>query len=257
MRRLLIALISLLLASTTLVAAPSAVGASPTNVAATPGAAGVLDVMWTASPDGALVDYKVQADQGGSEVTSVTAGVADTSAQLTGLGNGEEYTIVVTARDAAQGSLGSDSVVASTAVVAPSGATITLDTITSTSMVATFSADDGGGTNTYSLEVRTPNAAGAVVQTIPAAVSPATISSLDPNTAYSVTVTATNAAGSDTAEATATTSAGQASAPRSVSTGLVGPFENHVRVSFIEPADLAGGTIGPPGDLGQIGIAVG
>ncbi len=340
MRRLLIALISALLASTAVLAAPAAVGALPSGVVAAPGGTGVLDVTWAASGNIDVVDYKVQADQLGSEVTSVIVPAPATSAQLTGLGNGETYTVVVTALDLNGDPIPSGSsaappvttsavapsnvvvtigtetsttvpvswtandgggtnvydvsispadpdapaqigltglstsfaglspstsytvtvvarngvvpnasstgaaVTAAPPVVAPTNASVVLSSVTSSSMVATFSATNGGGTNAYTLVVRTPNAGNAIVQTIPAAVSPKPITGLSPNTLYSVTVVADNGVDpTASAAASATTPANAAGAPTGVTASLAGPNGNFVTVSWTPPVNNGGGAI--------------
>lgn len=76
----------------------------------------------------------------------------------------------------------------------PSGASISLGSVTTSSMEATFSADAGGGSNTYTLTVWmwTPGAGGAVVRSLADQASPVVIGNLTPGTAYSVSVTADN-----------------------------------------------------------------
>ena len=126
-------------------------------------------------------------------------------------------------------------------VVAPSGASITLGSVTSSSMAATFSANDGGGTNSYTLTIRTPNAGGAVVQTLTNQTSPATISGLSASTPYSVTVTADNGvAPAATAEASASTLPPSVVAPSGASITL-GSVTSSSMVATFSAAD-GGGT---------------
>ncbi len=190
MRRFLTALISVLLASTAVLAAPTSVGALPSGVAATPGGTGVLDVTWTASGRSGVVDYKVQADQLGSEVTSVIVTAPATSAQLTGLGNGQSYTIIVTARDAGQATLGTASVVATTSPVAPSNVVVTIGTETSTSVPVSWTANNGGGTNVYDVSI-SPADPDAPAQ-IGLTGNSTSFTGLSPSTSYTVTVVARN-----------------------------------------------------------------
>lgn len=235
MRRLLLALISFSLVA--VVALPVPASALPSSVAATPNGAGILDVTWTASGDPAVVDYLVEADQGGGAVASIVVAAPATSAQLTGLGNNETYTVTVTARDGVPTALGSDDVSATTATQAPSGATLALTAVTSTSMTATFSAADGGGTNVWTVVVST---GGSAVQTIPNAVSPLSITGLDPSTLYSVQATADNGVGTTSQTETATTSAPPVVAPSNVVVTIGAETDTSVPVSW--SADDGGGT---------------
>ena len=234
MRRLLLALFSFSLAA--VVAMPVPAMALPSAVTATPNGVGVLDVTWTASGDPGVVDYLIEADQGGGAIASTTVAAPATSGQLTGLGNNEPYTVTVTALDGLGADLGSDSTTATTAPAPPSGATLALSAVTSNSMTATFDADAGGGTNTWTVVVST---GGSPVQTIPSAVSPLDITGLDPSTAYSVEATADNGSGTTSATDSATTSAAPIVAPSNVVVTIGTETDSTVPVSWTSDGDPA------------------
>jgi len=253
MRRLLLALISFSLAA--VLAMPVPAMALPSAVVVTPNGVGILDVNWTASGNGAVVDYLVEADQGAGVVATATVNAPATSAQLTGLGNNETYTVTVTARDGVPAVLGSATGSGTTEVAAPSGATLGLSAVASTSMTATFSADDGGGINVWTVVVST---GGSPVQTINAAVSPLNITGLSPSTLYSIQATANNGQGSTSQTETATTAAAPVIGPSNVVVTVGTETDTTVPVSWTSAGDPATYTVSiSPNDGGGAGALSG
>ena len=229
--------------------------ALPSAVSAAPNGVGILDVTWTASGDGSVVDYVVEADQGGAALATTTVAAPATSAQLTGLGNNETYTVTVTARDVGMATLGSDTGSGTTDVAAPSGATLALSAVTSNSMTATFSADAGGGTNVWTVVVST---GGSPVQTINTAVSPLSITGLSPSTLYSIEASADNGAGSVSQTETATTAAPPVVGPSNLVITIGTETDTTVPVSWTADGDPATYTVSiSPNDGGGAGALSG
>lgn len=210
--------------------------AFPSAVAATPGGVGILDVSWTASGDGSVVDYLVEADAGAGVVATATVTAPATTAQLTGLANNQAYTVTVSARDAVPVVLASDSASGTTEVAPPSGATLALSAVTSNSMTATFSADAGGGTNVWTVVVST---GGSPVQTINTAVSPLSITGLSPSTLYSVEASASNGQGTTSQTETAMTLAAPVVAPSNVVVTIGTETDTTVPVTWTSDGDPA------------------
>ncbi len=213
-----------------------------TSVAAVTADSQTVNLSWAASNGGGTNTYAVTS----SPVAGTFVSTGATTGRFEGLAPSTAYTFTVTpTNEAGTGTANSASATTDPPeVVAPSNPVISLGTVTSSSMVATFSADAGGGTNSYTLTVRSPDAGGALVQTIPGAVSPQSITGLSPATSYSVTMTADNGvAPAATAEASASTAAAAAGAPTGVSAVLAGPNGNFVTVSWVAPADDGGSAI--------------
>ncbi|WP_024327281.1 glycine-rich domain-containing protein [Thioalkalivibrio sp. AKL19] len=121
--------------------AVAAVPGVPQEVTAEPGNAQAT-VRWTAADDGAspISHYSVTATNGGDTHTCQTANGQETSCTVTGLSNGTEYTVTVTATNASGTGAESHSVtitpVSNVTVSAPSGATEVVN-------------DDGSVTTSY------------------------------------------------------------------------------------------------------------
>ncbi len=126
-------------------------------------------------------------------------------------------------------------------VVAPSNVVVTVGTETSTSVPVSWSADDGGGTNQYTVSISPNDGGGAGALTNSSATS-TTFTGLNPNTAYTVTVVASNGV-APTASNTgaATTSFGSAGAPTGVVASLSGINSTDVTVAWQAPANTGGG----------------
>ena len=182
---------------------PVSAPAAPTTVLATAGNA-TATVSWTAPPDGgsAITSYTVTPYIGASAQTptTVTGNPPATSATVTGLTNGTAYTFKVTATNAVgtgPASSASNSVTPSvpTAPGTPTGVTATGG---SASATVSWTAPPNGGSGITSYTI-TPYV-GTTAQT-PTSItgSPplttATVTGLTNGTAYTFTVSATNAVG--------------------------------------------------------------
>jgi hypothetical protein len=157
----------------------------PGNVdAATVGnQAGAVSVTWEAPSDNGrpITTYRVKAGDKSTEVSG------STSATLTGFGDGDTVSVEVTAVNEAGES---DPGTATAKTVALPKVTITGSSATFNAATVTFSVDAGGGTASCSMSAT--NTGGSTSGSC----SSLKLSSLDPSTSYTFTVTAKNAAGS-------------------------------------------------------------
>ncbi len=183
--------------------------AAPTGVTATAGNT-TANVTWTAPADGgsAITSYTITPYIGATAQTptTITGSPPATSATITGLTNGTAYTFTVTATNAvgpgpASAPSAAVTPTAPTAPAAPTGVTATAGNTTAN---VTWTAPANGGSAITSYTI-TPYI-GATAQTpttitgSPPATS-ATITGLTNGTAYTFTVTATNAVGPGPASA--------------------------------------------------------
>jgi predicted RNA-binding protein with TRAM domain len=144
---------------------------------------GTISVRWSPAVDNGRPVTKYLVDVGGrrSEVT-------DTQATVNRLGDGRNVTVMVKAVNEA----GPGPEASTTArTVAPPRVTVTGSSADATSLTVAFTVDAGGGQATCSASTsgRTANGSCASLR----------VTGLTPGTAYTVTVTATNAAGKGTA----------------------------------------------------------
>ncbi|MFC4592031.1 fibronectin type III domain-containing protein [Sphaerisporangium corydalis] len=170
---------------------------APTAVTATPGDAGAT-VTWTAPSDGGapITAYTVTAGPGGARASSTGA----TTATVTGLTNGTAYTFTVTATNA----IGTSAASAPSAAVTPHAAV----SRPGAPLGVTATAGDGVATVTW----QAPSSGGSPITKYTMTAIPGgttttttgtttTVSGLTNGTAYTFTVTATNAIGTSDASA--------------------------------------------------------
>ena len=175
---------------------PFTIPAAPTAVSATAGNAQAV-VSWSApASDGgsAITSYTVTSSPAGA---TQTVAAPATSATLTGLTNGTAYTFTVTATNAAgsgPASLASSSV---TPITVPGSATAVSAFAGNAQASVTWTApsSDGGSPITSYTVTSSPLGGSA---TVAAPATSAVVPALTNGTAYTFTVTATNAAGTGT-----------------------------------------------------------
>ena len=181
---------------------------APRNPAAGAGN-GQLNVSWAAPLyDGlsAVTGYTATATPsgGGASVTcTVTGAPPATSCPVTGLTNGTTYTVTVTAANAVGTGPASTGVTATprTAPGAPTGVSVTAST-GQLGVSWTAPASNGGAAISSYTVTATPTGGGTTLTASTAGTS-ASFTGLVDGTTYSVTVTATNAAGTGTASSAA------------------------------------------------------
>ncbi|KKK07087.1 fibronectin type III domain-containing protein [Micromonospora sp. HK10] len=165
--------------------APFTVPAAPTELKASTVAdqPGTVAVQWAPAVDHGRPVTKYLVDVGGK-----TSEVTDTRATVGGLGNGQNVTVKVKAVNEA--GPGPEATATARTVAAPR-VTVTGSSADITSVTVSFTVDAGGGNATCS--------AATGGKTVSGGCSSLRVTGLTPGTAYTVTVTATNAAGKGSA----------------------------------------------------------
>ncbi|MBB6403448.1 fibronectin type III domain-containing protein [Arthrobacter sp. AZCC_0090] len=191
------------------VAAAATAPAAPTGVTATAGNASAV-VSWTAPANGGspVTSYAVTPHAGGTALAPVTVSgnPPATTATVTGLSNGTAYTFTVTATNAVGTSPASaaSAPVTPAAPTAPAAPTGVSATAGNASAVVSWTAPANGGSPISSYAV-TPSSGGTALAPVTVSGSPpsttATVTGLSNGTAYTFTVTATNAVGTSPASA--------------------------------------------------------
>ena len=189
--------------------APTVPGA-PTNVTATAGNAAAV-VSWAAPSDGgsAITSYTVTPYVGttAQTPTTVTGNPPATTANVTGLTNGTAYTFKVSATNAVgtgPASAASNSVTPTASAFAPAAPTGVSATAGDASAVVTWAAPSDGGSPITSYTVTPYVGTTAQTPTTVTGSPPATtanVTGLTNGTAYTFTVSATNAVGTGPASA--------------------------------------------------------
>jgi titin len=173
---------------------PSSVPDAPADVVATAGD-GSATVSWAAAGDegSTVTGYTVTDGQGD---TCTGADPAD-QCTVTGLTNGDSYTFTVTATNAdgtGPASAPSAAVIPSTVPDAPTGVTATAGDASAT-VSWTAPSDEGSAITGYTV---TASPGGATCTTVDGSTTTCTVTGLTNGTAYTFTVTATNADGTGT-----------------------------------------------------------
>ncbi|MEV0427856.1 fibronectin type III domain-containing protein [Micromonospora sp. NPDC050495] len=165
--------------------APFTAPAAPTELKASTVAdqPGTVAVQWAPAVDNGRPVTKYLVDVGGK-----TSEVTDTRTTVGGLGNGQNVTVKVKAVNEA--GPGPEATATARTVAAPR-VTVTGSSADTTSVTVSFTVDAGGGNATCS--------AATGGKTVSGGCSSLRVTGLTPGTAYTVTVTATNAAGKGTA----------------------------------------------------------
>ncbi|MFU8873174.1 fibronectin type III domain-containing protein [Micromonospora sp. SL4-19] len=144
---------------------------------------GTIFVQWAPAVDNGRPVTKYLVDVGGK-----TSEVTDVQTTVGGLGNGQNVTVKVKAVNEA--GPGAEATKTARTVAAPR-ITVTGSSADATSVTVSFTVDAGGGNATCTAATGGQNASGSC--------SSLRVTGLTPGTAYTVTVTATNAAGKNTA----------------------------------------------------------
>jgi RHS repeat-associated protein len=171
------------------------VPAIPTSVTATPGDLQAT-VSWTAPvPNGAAISGNSIRAYSGATLISTTPVGAVTSGTVTGLTNGTSYTFTVTATN----TYGSGGESSASSPVIPAGVPFAPTNVTGTrgdtQVTLSWTAANPNGSTVTGNTIRAYNGATLVSTTSVGAVTSATVSGLTNGTAYTFTVTASNAVG--------------------------------------------------------------
>lgn len=192
--------------SATAPAAPSAVNATA-NI-------GGASLTWTKGADNgsALTKQTINVYEGTVKVKSVDVAAADTSATLSGLGEGKTYTFTVSSTNAigtSPESAQSNAVTTKTTVKAPSAPTNVKAYAGTGSAVVTWTKGTDGGSALTAQEITVYSGVNIVKKmTVPASTTAASVAGLYNGTYYRFTVKAINNVGTS---------------PESLSSGLVNP----------------------------------
>ncbi len=194
MRRSFIALISALLLLGAPLGLPADAAAPPTTPLITIGTitSSSITATWLATAGLDLVTYEATISP--AEGTgSVAAGSIATGTTFEGLSPGVEYTITVVASDAAGPA--SNTAQAITLLAPPGSPVINTVAVAETLISVSWTADAGGGTNTYEATIAPDDGGGAGFVGPGSAALATVFTGLTPNTSYTITVTADNGSG--------------------------------------------------------------
>jgi hypothetical protein len=218
--------------------APSA----PAKPTATAAGTTSVSVAWTApaANGSAITGYSVVVSQAGSVVSTTPVVAGTTAATITGLSRATDYSVTVTATNAVGSSDASTAASVRTLAEAPAEVGTPVATVagpTSVNVAWAAPADGGSAVTGYTVSVLQ---AGSVVRTVPTTGTSVLIEGLDRGTEYTVTVAATNAAGTGSAssESTPVTTFDVADAPAAPSAVLSGGTA--IDVSWTAPSATGG-----------------
>jgi titin len=236
--------------SATVSATPRTVPGAPTGLTATPGSTQVA-LSWTApaaTGGASITDYLVEfsADGGSSWSTFADATSTATSATVTGLTNGTEYSFRVAAVNAAgQGAFSAQ--VSATPRTVPGAPTGLNATPGSTQVVLDWTApvsNGGASISDYVVEFSVDGTSWSTFDDATSAVMSATVTGLANGTEYSFRVSAVNAAGQGAASATITATPSAVVPVPDAPTGLTAtPGSTQVALSWTAPAATGGAAI--------------
>lgn len=193
--------------------APAATG-SGTTIPAAPSAASItigsttatsIFASWSATGVGVTYQVTIAANDGGAVGgISVGPGSASTSRNFTGLDPDKNYTLTMVATNGSGSD--SDTATGTTPIAAPSAAAVTIDATTNSSLSVSWSASGDGVTYEATIAANDGGAIGGGAVGPGSSAASTVFADLDEGKSYTVTVVATNAAGSDTDTATGSTS---------------------------------------------------
>jgi titin len=174
--------------------------------------------------------------------TVATQNVTTTSASFTGLDRAQSYFVVVSAKNTVGTSPASKSATVAIPAIAPSVVqSANLKLSGATAIVATWAAPANNGGATVTGYTVTLLDGATVIETRKVSILSTTFENLNPVTTYTVSITATNSAGTSTAvEKTITTEAIAASAPVNVVSSAA---SNVVSATWTAPAKDGGATV--------------
>ncbi|WP_161952663.1 fibronectin type III domain-containing protein [Actinoplanes sp. TFC3] len=225
---------------------PASAPSAPTNLQITPGAGSISLSFDPPSSTGgtAVTSYEVSTDGGTTWNTLTTSGTGPITGTVTGLTNGQSYSVAVRAVNAIGTGPASGAQTANLPAVAPSAPTGLAADARNGAAELTFSVPDNGGAAITSYDVSLDD--GTTWQTLPVtgsgATRTATVSGLTNNQQYTVRVRAVNSVGAGAASAntTVTPAPGAPVAPGAVS---VTRGDSSATVTFNPPSDNGGSLI--------------
>jgi hypothetical protein len=215
--------------SATVTATPRTTAQAPTNLVATLGNQSV-SVAFTAPNDGgsAITNYKYSIN-GGSTFTAFSPAITASPAVITGLTNGQSYTIELKAVNAA-GDGPASSQVTAVPVTAPGMPAGLFATPGNQSVSIAFTAPNDGGSPITNYEYSIDGGSIYVLFSPPQTSSPVTISNLTNGTSYAIKLRAVNAVDSGAASSSVTvTPRTTPSAPQSI---FATPGDSSVSIAF-------------------------
>jgi len=217
---------------------------APTGLTAT-AAAGAVDLTWNQVADVtgiAVTGYVVTYTAGSSATTTTSCATATCSTTITGLTNGTTYSIVVAAQSTGGNGPSSSPAVSATPRTTPGQpATLTATAMDEAADLAWTAPSSTGGSALTGYDVTVSSGATTVgTYAVGADQTGLTVDALENGTAYTISTTARNAAGSGAATTASVTPVGVPSAPRDVAAE---PRTTSFDVDWSAPASTGGSAI--------------